>query len=50
MLGNIESIPSVDEDVDSYKEENYTIKEILNFTVLKMKKLEKICIIVLKNY
>lgn len=32
MLGNIESIPSVDE-VNSYKEENYTIKEILNFTV-----------------
>ncbi len=32
MLGNVESIPSV-EEVDSYKEENYTIKEILNFTV-----------------
>ena len=32
MLGNIESIPSVDE-VNSYKEENYTIKEILYFTV-----------------
>ena len=32
MLGNIESIPSV-EEVNSYKEENYTIKEILNFTV-----------------
>ena len=32
MLGNVESIPSV-EEVDSYKDENYTIKEILNFTV-----------------
>ena len=32
MLANVESIPSV-EEVDSYKEENYTIKEILNFTV-----------------
>jgi flavin reductase (DIM6/NTAB) family NADH-FMN oxidoreductase RutF len=32
MLGNVEFIPSV-EEVDSYKEENYTIKEILNFTV-----------------
>jgi flavin reductase (DIM6/NTAB) family NADH-FMN oxidoreductase RutF len=32
MLGNVEFIPSV-EEVDSYKEENNTIKEILNFTV-----------------
>ncbi|MBL6872674.1 MAG: flavin reductase family protein [Flavobacteriales bacterium] len=32
MLGNIESIPST-EEVDTYKEENYTIKEILNFTM-----------------
>ena len=31
MLGNMESIPSIDE-VEKYKEENYTIKEILNFS------------------
>ena len=32
MLGNVEAIPSL-EDVEAYKKENYTIKEILNFTV-----------------
>jgi flavin reductase (DIM6/NTAB) family NADH-FMN oxidoreductase RutF len=31
MLGNMEAIPSIDE-VDQYKEDNYTIKEILNFS------------------
>jgi hypothetical protein len=31
MLGNMESIPSI-EEVEKYKEENHTIKEILNFS------------------
>ena len=31
MLGNMESIPSI-EEVEKYKEENYTLEEILNFS------------------
>ena len=31
MLGNVKSIPNI-EEVEKYKEENYTIKEILNFS------------------
>ena len=31
MLGNIESLPSL-EEVENYRKDNYTINEILNFS------------------